>query len=75
MRNKERRLYKKQIDDIEEIITMMIANNEDHHSIIGSLDFKTQSKIATQLVLNNENHPLPVSFDEYLKNPMLRIHI
>lgn len=75
MRNKERELYKEQIDDIEEVITMMIASNANHHSIIGSLDVKTQSKIATQLVLNNENHPLPVSFDEYLQNPMLRVHI
>lgn len=67
MRDKEREFYKEQIDDIEEVITMMIASNTDHHSIIGSLDVKTQAELATQLVLNNGNHPLPVSFDEYLK--------
>lgn len=67
MRDKERELYKEQIDDIEEVVTMMITNNADHHSIVGSLDVKTQAELATQLVLNNENHPLPVSLDEYLK--------
>jgi len=67
MRDKTRERYKVQIDDIESVIGLMKQNSK---STLYHLDFDIQAKIATQLVINDTNNPIPLTAAEWNPTPL-----